>query len=279
MQVDIEDKKNFKLKGIYGIVNILNNKIYIGSTLNSFYDRFKKHKNLLLKNKHPNKYLQNSVNKHGINNFKFFIIEIEDNIEIIRFRESFYIDNKNSVKKGYNISNQTTCPPSNKEIRLKISETLKHKHKNDCVFRQEFLKLAEKRKGKPSWNKGLICSNISNARKKMFDDIEVYDNNMKYFGTFSNPVEIEKYSKSKKNDLPIPILVEHLLFNHKDKSKKRIKKYFVNNIIYSQNIHRAIRNNTTYKGLFFKKVPYNSNVIRKEDELLEKLECQSAAKL
>ena len=33
--------------------------------------------------------------------------------------------------------------------------------------------------------------------------------------------------------------------------------------IKSQNIHRAIRNNTFHKGLFFKKVPRNSNVTEK----------------
>ena len=70
----------------------------------------------------------------------------------------------------------------------------------------------------------------------MFGDIEVYDINMKYIRTFDNCIEIEKFAKSELNDLPII------------NSKK-------GGHIVSQNIHRAIRNNKSYKGLYFKKVP------------------------
>ncbi|MEG7747601.1 GIY-YIG nuclease family protein [Listeria monocytogenes] len=50
--------------GIYKITNIVNNKIYIGST-NNFKRRITEHKRTFKDGK-SNKYLNNSVNKHGI---------------------------------------------------------------------------------------------------------------------------------------------------------------------------------------------------------------------
>ncbi len=59
---------------IYGIINLITNNIYVGKTRN-YKKRFIKHKSLLKNNKHFNKYLQNSYNKHGLINFKFILLE------------------------------------------------------------------------------------------------------------------------------------------------------------------------------------------------------------
>ena len=83
---------------IYKIVNITNNKIYVGSAVN-----FRKRKNLHLKNlrdnKHHSKYLQSSYNKHGIENFKFCIIELCEKENLLE-REQYYID---ALKPQYNV--------------------------------------------------------------------------------------------------------------------------------------------------------------------------------
>jgi group I intron endonuclease len=60
--------------GIYGIKNIVNNKIYVGSALN-IKKRWYEHKYKLKYNKHANKHLNDACNKYGINNFEFIIIE------------------------------------------------------------------------------------------------------------------------------------------------------------------------------------------------------------
>lgn len=79
------------MKGIYQIRNVINNKIYIGST-NNFEKRFKTHFRNLNKQIHPNKYLQSAVNKYGLDNFKFEIVEeLEDCLKLLE-REQFYID-------------------------------------------------------------------------------------------------------------------------------------------------------------------------------------------
>lgn len=66
-------RKN-KINGVYQITNKINGKFYIGSSMN-ILDRWDCHKARLKVNKHKNAHLQNSVNKYGIENFEFSIIE------------------------------------------------------------------------------------------------------------------------------------------------------------------------------------------------------------
>lgn len=80
-----------KIIGIYEIKNLINNKSYIGSSLN-INKRKIAHFSYLRRNNHPNKHLQNSYNKYGVDNFKFNILEICV-IENIIEKEQFYIDN------------------------------------------------------------------------------------------------------------------------------------------------------------------------------------------
>lgn len=233
------------------IKNLINNKIYVGSTKMSFKRRYLEHVRKLKAGVHHNTYLSNSVKKYGIKNFQFSIIEIlsPSNINLIRERETFFINILDSITNGYNLSNVTTQPPFNDDTINKISNTLKEKYKKDEIFRNRLTQNSNSFKGKPSWNKGLQCNNISETRKTMFDDIEVYDLNMTFFRKFDNAIEIEKFSKSKDNDLPIPDYIE---FNNVNAGKVT-KKFLRNKVVASPNIHRAIRNNKPYKGLYFKK--------------------------
>jgi group I intron endonuclease len=252
MKIAIPNLETFKLSGVYMIKNLLNNKVYIGSTKMTFKRRYTEHVRKLKTGNHHNSYLNNSVLKHGIENFEFSVIEIleNNNIPFIREKESFYINFFNSIKNGYNISDVTTQPPCNSDVKKKISDTLKERYKNNEDYRKH---LSNVNKGKASWNKGLVCNNISDARKNMFDDIEVYDINMNFFRKFDNTLEIDRFSRTKENDLPIPDYIEFYNIN----AKKFNKKYLKNKIISYQNIFRAIRNNKPYKGLYFKKVKRN----------------------
>lgn len=60
--------------GIYEIRNDKNGNVYIGETFN-IERRFKEHKNELLNNTHHNINLQRDVNKYGLYNFSFNIIQ------------------------------------------------------------------------------------------------------------------------------------------------------------------------------------------------------------
>lgn len=91
-------KKN-KLSGVYSITNKINGKRYIGSSKNILY-RYSTHFSSLRNNTHKNKHLQNAVNKYGIENFSFEIIEIVDNNKLL-FKEQYHI-NKTKWEMLYN---------------------------------------------------------------------------------------------------------------------------------------------------------------------------------
>lgn len=102
-----QDEELPRISGIYGIRNLINNKIYIGSSKN-IYNRVKRHKNLLKNNTHDNTYIQRSYNKYGLNNFIFFIIEECDISELLE-REDYHIKYNNSLvgNNGYNLKQIT----------------------------------------------------------------------------------------------------------------------------------------------------------------------------
>lgn len=58
------NKNTHKLSGVYEIRNTLNNKRYIGSSIN-IYRRWRDHKRMLNLSVHPNKHLQSAWNKYG----------------------------------------------------------------------------------------------------------------------------------------------------------------------------------------------------------------------
>lgn len=109
--------------GIYSIVNIINNKIYIGSTCSNvgFDSRWSMHKTALNQNKHSNKHLQSAWNKYGKDNFEFRMIE-ECNDDVLIIREDSWINYYDSINrnKGYNLINasRTICSD---ETRQKMS--------------------------------------------------------------------------------------------------------------------------------------------------------------
>lgn len=115
--------------GIYSITCLVNNKIYIGSSIN-IPDRLMDHKTKLNKNKHKNSHLQRSFNKHGIGNFKFNIVE-ECSRETILERENYYMILYGSLssKKGFNqvVAQRQDNLYSNKEYINKLSMVKKGK--------------------------------------------------------------------------------------------------------------------------------------------------------
>lgn len=90
--------------GIYKITNIINGKMYIGST-NNLANRRDNHFSELKRNSHPNRFLQRSVNKYGISNFQFDIIE-HCLLEELNIKEGFWCGQLNTYndKFGYNLT-------------------------------------------------------------------------------------------------------------------------------------------------------------------------------
>lgn len=90
--------------GVYQILNKINGKRYIGSAVN-FMKRWSDHRTHLIKNIHPNGYLQKSVNKYGIDSFNFEIVEKVTDLTQLLQREQYWMDYYKSSDDlfGYNI--------------------------------------------------------------------------------------------------------------------------------------------------------------------------------
>lgn len=133
------DKDLYKKVGIYCIENTLNNKKYIGSSIN-IYQRGLKHRSVLRSNSHPNNKLQNSYNKHGEDNFIFYIICECSKEDLIRI-EQHYID---CYLPFYNLMLQVERKDFSSETKLQISNTLKKRYlegyKNNCERKVDLYK-------------------------------------------------------------------------------------------------------------------------------------------
>ena len=99
-------------KGIYEIKSKINGRSYIGSSEN-IHRRWNHHINNLLKNKHHSIILQRHVNKYGINDLAFSILEICNDNNLIE-KEQVYINNN---KPYFNIRK---IADSNKGIKRSI---------------------------------------------------------------------------------------------------------------------------------------------------------------
>jgi group I intron endonuclease len=92
-----------KIICIYKIVNLTNNKVYVGQTKN-YKNRIYDHKYTLNKNTCKCRKLQYAWNKYGKLNFKFEIIE-HCLLEDLNTKEIYWINFYDSMKNGYNLEN------------------------------------------------------------------------------------------------------------------------------------------------------------------------------
>lgn len=122
--------------GIYKIENLIDKKIYIGSSIN-LESRKYKHFWMLDRNKHDNNHLQNSYNKFGKDLFNFEILEFCDNNQLIE-RENHYIEiyKSNIDKFGYNLAlvNYFRRNTYNEEVKNKLSKYNLNKNGNFNKF-------------------------------------------------------------------------------------------------------------------------------------------------
>jgi len=192
------------LTGIYKITNLINNKVYIGQTID-FNKRKKEHINALKGNFHVNKHLQSSWNKYGEKSFKFELVELCDANNLTE-REQYWIDFYGGInsKNIYNnrdagdsgtfseevrakISAKNTGRHQSEETKAKLSKIFKGRHHTEearkkiseagkgriGAFKGKHLseehrhKISETMKGRPAHNKG---TKLSEETKKKIGD-------------------------------------------------------------------------------------------------------------
>lgn len=135
---------------IYGILNLVNGKIYIGSAV-KFNMRFSSHISKLNKGKHINIYLQKSWIKNSPLAFEFIILEfVSDKNDLIE-REQYWIDllKASDPEFGYNIRKNASnnlglkYPPyAGEKIRaanLGKVHSAEHKAKNSAANKGHFV--------------------------------------------------------------------------------------------------------------------------------------------
>lgn len=120
-------RKNIR-SGIYCIENLTTNKKYIGQSVD-VDGRWNKHKSELNHGNHDNDYLQKAWKKYGENDFKFYVLEYCDHLELNE-REIYYIDFYNTLDRdqGYNLKSggQNNGSKPTDYVRQKQSKALKH---------------------------------------------------------------------------------------------------------------------------------------------------------
>lgn len=139
-------------RGIYKIINIVNNKFYVGSAVD-LKRRKTRHFCELRNNKHNNKYLQASWNKHGEQAFVFVVIE-EFGLEAdLLAAENVWLKEHVGKEYCYNIGVDATAPSLG--MSGELSPTWGYKHTE-----QALQKIAASSKGrkrsKESVRKGAI---------------------------------------------------------------------------------------------------------------------------
>ena len=134
-----------KLCGIYCIENLINNKKYIGQSID-IKTRWRNHKYKLNCCLHGNKHLQNAWDFYGKNNFKFYVIELCD-IDCLDDMERHYIQlfKSNDRSFGYN---DTNGGQTNKSLSEEARQKISNAHKGKPLSEEHKKRLSEINAGK-----------------------------------------------------------------------------------------------------------------------------------
>lgn len=113
-------KKN--IGGVYCIRNLIDGKVYIGSSV-SMRRRLCHHSQDLKNKRHSNFYLQASYDKYGDENFEFIILELVEDQTKLTLREQFYINfyRSSDRSQGFNLVCNAFRIKHSEETKKRIS--------------------------------------------------------------------------------------------------------------------------------------------------------------
>ena len=222
----MKTKHNIKelrgVSGLYIIINLKNNKKYIGAS-KDLYSRYKKHQKMLINKKHDNSHLQNSYNKYGEDFFEFRILKITLK-DIVFNLEKRYIKEKNIVKStmyynmkeggigGFDLINKNISKIKKEQWNNKNSiyntseykETLKRSRqeymkKEDCVFKSDEFKNKKRKQSLEIWKN-------ENFREKRLAELQKgtkvqLSKNGKIINVFKSIAECARFLKRDRSGL------------------------------------------------------------------------------
>ena len=176
MEIIISHNCSPEKPGVYVIENLMNNKIYIGSSVMKVIKRINHHISMLKANKHKNTHLQNAFNKYGETSFCVSIIENTEKHNTLE-REQYWIDRHN-FDDLYNINPLASGTPNmSKETILKRAETMKKRYASGEI-QSNF------KKGHIPWNKGksdIDYSYLKGVKKTKSEKVKLILFNFIYF--------------------------------------------------------------------------------------------------
>ena len=152
-----------KKSGIYQIRNLVNGKIYVGSSVN-LETRKTRHYWELENNRHNNQHLQRAYNKYGLDKLVFEVLEYVEK-DMLLEREQYYINILDAVSSGYNI-----CPIAGSSRGRILSE----QHKSNIskskighsVSKETRMKLSAINQGKNNPNYGMHRSEYTKKKSQ-----------------------------------------------------------------------------------------------------------------
>lgn len=152
------------ISSIYKIINLVNDKVYVGQTWQTIHIRFSKHKSPSEKGCIK---LHNAFNKYGRDNFKIELITFCSTQKIADELEVYFINKYDSIKNGYNIREGGSRGKWSEESKKKLSQARKgkpHPHKGRIISEKNRLELSERNKNN-TYHLGKTHSD--EAKKKM----------------------------------------------------------------------------------------------------------------
>lgn len=230
--VSEEDLKSIKKFGIYKIS--YENRVYIGSTTQSFYLRWIQHMYEIKNFKHTNPKIMNIVNKYGIDKLVFEIVEIIDDKNKVIEREQYYIDLYDSYKKGLNCSptaqNSRGCVRSEETLEKyfyhKVSQytkdgnfikTFKSMRQASIETNTDYITLSDVCNGKTrmangfQWRKGDNTNNIGKVKSKGEKSLYQYDLDGNFIKEWNSYKEVAKNFNKASNTISTAVKKQTLI--------------------------------------------------------------------
>lgn len=192
---------------IYKATNKVNGKIYIGQTTRSLKVRMQEHA------RHSESAFDKAIQKHGIENFEFEVIDTANSIDELNQKEIYWIEYYNSYRgNGYNscIGGENTIGFKHTEqskAKMSVAKKKMYIGSNNPFYHKHHLKearqkMSEKRKGRvlsDEWKQRISENNSQKRRVRNIETGEVFDTIKEAAGKYNIiPTHITRVCRGKR---------------------------------------------------------------------------------